>query len=102
MSEALPPNDDIAELIKRFGRAAAAYIGGDIRGYLDLISHTSDCSLMPPYGGEPAIVGNNRTEEQFEASSRFFHSGEADLEVAHTLVGQDMVVLVAIERDTVR
>jgi ketosteroid isomerase-like protein len=43
-------------------------------------------------------VGNIRTEEEMEATSRFFHSGEADLEVAQTLVGQDMVVLVAIER----
>jgi len=71
MSQALPPNDDIAELIERFGRAAAAYISGDIRGYLELIPHTSDCSLMPPYGGEPTIVGNSRTEEQIEVTSRF-------------------------------
>jgi ketosteroid isomerase-like protein len=98
MSQALPPNDDIAELVERVGRAAAAYIRGDIRGYFDLIPMTSDCSLMPPYGGEPAIVGNIRTEEQIEATSRFFHSGEADFEVAQTLVGQDVVVLVAIER----
>ena len=98
MTQALPPNDDIAELIERVGRAAAAYIRGDIRGYFDLIPLTSDCSLMPPYGGELAIVGNSRTEEEIEATSRFFRSGEATLEVAQTLVGQDMVVLVAIER----
>jgi hypothetical protein len=37
---------------------------------------------MPPNGGEPAIGGNSRTEEEIEATSRFFHSGEADLKVA--------------------
>jgi hypothetical protein len=36
MSQAFPPNDDIADLIERVGRAAAAYISGDIRGYFDL------------------------------------------------------------------
>jgi len=98
MSEALPADDDIAELIDRVARAAAAYIRGDIRGYFELIPMTSDCSLMPPYGGEPAIVGNTRTDEQIVETSSFFHGGEADLEVAHTVVGQDMVVLVAVER----
>ena len=98
MSETAAPDDDIKELTDRFGRAAAAYIRGDIREYLDLIPHTTDCSLMPPYGGEPQIVGNNPTDEQIEATSSFFHSGEAQLEVTQTLVSKDMVVLVAVER----
>jgi ketosteroid isomerase-like protein len=98
MSDAIPSNNDISELIERFGRAAAAYIRGDIREYFDLIPHTSDFTLMPPYGGEPAFVGGTRTDEEIEATSRYFHSGEAKLEVVQTLACQDMVVLVAIER----
>jgi ketosteroid isomerase-like protein len=98
MSDAAPSGSDVSELIARFERAAAAYIRGDIRGYLDLIAHTEDCSLMPPNGGEPGIVGADRTEEEIEATSNFFHSGDAVLEVTRTLVGQDVVVLVAVER----
>lgn len=98
MSDAAPSSSDIADLTARFERAAAAYIRGDIRGYLDLIAHTDDCSLTPPNGGEPEIVGADRSAEEIEATSNFFHSGDAVLEVTKTLVGRDMVVLVAIER----
>ena len=97
MSHTFPSDDDISELIERFGRAAAAYIRGDTREYFDLIPHTTDFSLMPPYGGEP-VIGGSRTDAEIEATSRYFHSGEADLDVVQTLVGQDMVVLVAVER----
>lgn len=98
MTEPPQQHDDVAELVERFGRAADAYIRGDIREYFDLIPHTDDCTLAPPYGGVPTVVGATRTDEQIEATSQFFRSGEAMLEVVNTIVGQDTVVLVAVER----
>lgn len=70
----------LAELLDRMGKAAAAYTRGDIRRYLELFDHPADYSLMPPYGGETR-VGFDPTEADLDATSRFFASGEADLEV---------------------
>jgi ketosteroid isomerase-like protein len=90
-------DEQLAELLDRMSEAAAAYIRGDIRRYLELFDHPDDYSLMPPYGGETSI-GFHPTEEDLEVTSRFFASGEATLEVQKTYVSGDLVVLVAIER----
>ena len=90
-------DEQLAELVDRMGEAASAYIRGDIRRYLDLFDHPDDYSLMPPYGGDTHL-GFHATEEDLEATSRFFASGEATLEVQQTYASGDLVVLVAIER----
>lgn len=79
------------------GEAASAYIRGDVRRYIALFDHPADYSLMTPFGGD-TVVGFDPTEEQLEATSEFFASGEATLEVQHTYVSGDLVVLVAVER----
>jgi ketosteroid isomerase-like protein len=85
------------ELLDRMADAARAYIRGDIRRYLALFDHPDDYSLMPPYGGETR-VGFRPTEAELDETSRFFASGEAILDVQHTYVSGDLVVLVAVER----
>jgi ketosteroid isomerase-like protein len=90
-------DEQLAELVDRMDEAAAAYIRGDVRHYLALFDHPDDYSLMPPYGGETSF-GAHYTEEDLEVTSKFFASGEATLEVQHTYVSGDLVVLVAIER----
>jgi ketosteroid isomerase-like protein len=87
----------LAELLDRMAGAAAAYIRGDIRHYLALFDHPDDYSLMPPYGGETR-VGFHPTEQDLEETSRFFATGEATLDVEHTYVSGNLVVLVAVER----
>jgi ketosteroid isomerase-like protein len=87
----------LAELVDRMGEAAAAYIRGDIHRYIELFDHPDDYSLMPPYGGD-THVGFHPTEEDLDVTSRFFASGEATLDVQHTYVSGDLVVLVAVER----
>jgi len=77
--------------------AAAAYIRGDIRHYLSLFDHPDDYTLMPPYGGQTSH-GAEYTEEAVDETSRFFASGEASLEVEHSYVSGDLVVLAAVER----
>ena len=90
-------DEQLAELLDRMGEAASAYIRGDIRHYLALFDHPDDYSLMPPYGGETR-QGFHPTAEDLEVTSRFFASGEAYLDVQHTYVSGDLVVLAAIER----
>lgn len=87
----------VKELLQRMAEAASAYIRGDIRRYLALFDHPDDYSLMPPYGGDTR-VGFQPTEEELDQTSRFFASGEATLDVQHTYVSGNLVVLVAVER----
>jgi ketosteroid isomerase-like protein len=87
----------VSELVARMDEAAKAYINGDIRRYLALFDHPDDYSLMPPYGGDTQI-GFAPTEEDLDRTSRFFVSGEADLEVHATYASGDLVVLVGVER----
>jgi ketosteroid isomerase-like protein len=98
MTEPKPATDEIAALIERVDRAAAAYIQGNIREYFELTPHTTDFTLMPPYGGEPTVLGDTRTDQEIEVTSRYFRGGTARWEAAQTLVSRDMVVLVGIER----
>ena len=65
------------------GEAAGSYIRGDLRHYLSLFDHPQDYRLMPPYGGETER-GYAPTDEQIEDTSRFFVSGEAQLDVAES------------------
>jgi ketosteroid isomerase-like protein len=77
--------------------AADAYIRGDVRRYFSLFDHPNDHTLMPPSGGNTSH-GFEYTEEGAAATSRFFASGEARLEVEQSYVSGDLAVLVAIER----
>lgn len=90
-------DDELAELLARMGEAASAYIRGDVRHYLALFHHPHDYTLMTPFGGD-TVRWQERTEEQLDETSRFFASGEAVLDVQHTYVSGDLVVLVAVER----
>jgi len=90
-------DDQLRELLERTSAAAAAFIRGDIRYCLELFDHSDDYSLMPPYGGDTR-VGYHPTEADIEETSRFFASGEADLEVQQTYASGDLVVLVVVER----
>jgi hypothetical protein len=46
-------DEDIADLVRRTEEANSAYIRGDINGYLALITHAEDYTLMAPFGGPP-------------------------------------------------
>ena len=90
-------NQELDELIDRTAEAASAYIRGDIRHYLTLIEHADDYTLMSPFGGE-VTHGFDASPARLEATERFFGGGEAELDVVQTYTSDDMVVLVAIER----
>jgi ketosteroid isomerase-like protein len=88
---------DIAALVERCGDAASALIRGDVRGYLHLIKHADDYTLLPPFGGVPRR-GFDSSDQAVEALQRFFTGGVATVEVAESYASGDLVVLVLLER----
>lgn len=89
--------DDVAEVVRRARLSASALIAGDIRGYLELIEHAHDYTLMSPFGGNP-VHGSDDSEHSLAATADFFQGGEAEVEVVSTYASGDLVVLVVIER----
>ena len=90
-----PLSEDVANLTQQVGEANAALVRGDIGGYLALIEHSKDYTLMSPFGGAPT--------HGFDMSKRatmgqFFKAGTFDQEVVATYATDDFVVLVTIER----
>jgi ketosteroid isomerase-like protein len=97
MAQASIAEKDIADLVDRAERANTALLNSDIDGYLALIRHAADFTLMAPFGGTPTR-GFEGTPEQRAALARFFKSGKGEVEVVRTYTSGDMVVLVVIER----
>jgi ketosteroid isomerase-like protein len=92
-----PTNDNVDHLTQRSAQANAALVRGDIGGYLELIEHASDYTLMAPFGGA-ATHGFDTSGEHRAAMARFFKSGTFEQEVVQTYNSGDLVVLVTIER----
>ena len=91
-------DDEVADLARRVSQAAVAFIRGDMAGYMDLITHAEDYTLMAPSGGEPRR-GFDDSDQAVDALAEYFRGGgEADLEVFESYRSGDLVVLVAIER----
>jgi ketosteroid isomerase-like protein len=87
---------ELDELVSRMDGATKAYINGDVRRYMELFDHADDYTLMPPYGGETSH-GFSPTDEEIEATSKFFVSGHATFEVEQRYASGDLAVLVAVE-----
>jgi ketosteroid isomerase-like protein len=90
-------DEDVAGLVSRCSEAAGALIRGDIRGYLRLIRHAEDYTLMQPFGGATRH-GFDSSDEAVEALARFFTAGEAEVELAQSYASGDLAVLVLVER----
>jgi ketosteroid isomerase-like protein len=88
---------DIRDLVQRAAKANTALLCGDIGGYLALIKHADDYTLMAPFGGAPTH-GFDMSSGHLAGLARFFKSGTAELELVRTYASGDMVVLVVIER----
>ena len=97
MSAGTPGSDHLAALLHRTDTANNALLRGDIDGYLGLISHTDDFTLMQPFGG-PTVRGLHWPEERKAELKRFFRGGEGEVEPVQWYASNDLVVLVAIER----
>jgi len=91
------PDQDVAALVRRSADANKALVRGDIDGYLSLIEHSTDYTLMNPFGGAPTR-GFVDSPERRTAMARFFENGTLEQEVLATHASGDLIVLVAVER----
>jgi len=89
--------EDVADLVRRCADAAVAFIRGDMRGYVGLIRHAEDYTLLPPFGGAPR-QGFDSSDDALVEMSRFFTAGEAEVELVQSYASGDLAVLVLIER----
>ena len=90
-------DEDPANLVRLSAEAASALIRGDIDTYLTLIRHTSDYTLMAPFGGAPTR-GFDTSPDRLAQLRRYFQGGKAELKLVQSYVTPGMVVIAAIER----
>jgi ketosteroid isomerase-like protein len=90
-------DEEVAELTREVADANAALVRGDIEGYLSLIEHADEYTLMAPFGGKPTR-GFDSSSGHKAAMARFFKSGKFDQELVTTYRSGDIVVLVTMER----
>ena len=90
-----PLYEDVANLTQQVAEANTALVRGDIDGYLAMIEHAKDYTLMSPFGGPPTH-GFDMTRRA--AMGQFFKAGTFDKELVATYATDDFVVLVTIER----
>lgn len=89
--------EELAGLLRRTDLANAALLRGDIGGYLELISHAEDFTLMTPFGGPPTL-GFTWSDERRAEFARFFRRGSGDVELVRSYASSSLVVLAVIER----
>src|SRR4029453_3770816 len=70
-------DEDVANLTRRTAEANAALVRGDIDGYLAIIDHASDYTLMAPFGGAPTRGFD--TSREHRAASGFALSSASSL-----------------------
>ncbi|WP_405060086.1 nuclear transport factor 2 family protein [Kribbella sp. NBC_01505] len=87
----------IAGLVNRSNDAAGRLISGDVRGYLELIKHSDDYTLMAPSGGGTRH-GFDASDATVKALEEYFTAGEAQVELTGSYASGDLVVLALIER----
>ena len=85
------------DLLSTIGEATAAYIGGDIERYFELLDHGDEYTLMPPYGG-PTRHGFTMTDEGLAETKRFFAGGSGVFELEGCWCAGDLAVVAGIER----
>src|SRR4051812_18893883 len=87
---------DLDDLAQRAAAANLALLRGDIAGYLRLISHAKDFTLMTPFGGVSSH-GFDGSPEHLAELARFFRGGTGELELVRSYASGEMAVLVGIE-----
>lgn len=91
--------DPVAELVPRAAEKNAAFMRGDMQRWSELVRIAADFTLMQPFGGPPSR-GFDTSPVHMAEVARNFRNGKTDLELVQTCAGEDMVLLVMIERQT--
>ncbi len=87
---------ELAALVERAASANTALLKGDIEGYLALIQHAPDYTLMAPFGGTPTR-GFDESPDYRARLARFFQGGQGEIELIEAYASGDLAVLALIE-----
>lgn len=91
-------DEDLAELLAMVDSGRQSWVDGTL-GYgegLD-VAQDDDMTIFGPFGGEAGRGAG--LEERQKQAARLFHGGEGACEVVKTIVSEDLVVIVLIERN---
>jgi ketosteroid isomerase-like protein len=91
--------EPVAQLVAQAAEKNAAFMRGDMQRWSELVRIAADFTLMQPFGGPPSR-GFDMNPARMAEMARYFRNGKTDLELVQTYAGEDIVVLVMIERQT--
>ena len=94
------PTDPAKSVQETYARANAALMRGDAKTWNKMMPMSEDFVLFSPFGGKPSRFADY-TPERIERMSRFFKNGTHQQEIVQAFVSDEIIVLAAIERDTV-
>jgi ketosteroid isomerase-like protein len=97
MAQEHSTGQEVAALVRRSAEANARLMRGDVHGYLALIRHGADYTLMAPFGGLP-VHGFDESDGKLAELQRFFRAGTSNQELVASYASGDLVVLVTLER----
>ena len=92
-----PPEQELAELVRKTEVQALAFMRGDMDKWSGLVRIAKDFTLMQPFGGE-ASRGFDMSPERLARLASYFRNGDARLELVQSYASDNMVVLAMIER----
>jgi ketosteroid isomerase-like protein len=91
--------ESVAQLVAQAAEKNAAFMRGDMQRWSELVRIAADFTLMQPFGGPPSR-GFDMNPGRMAEMARYFRNGKTNLELVQTYAGEDIVVLVMIERQT--
>jgi ketosteroid isomerase-like protein len=91
---AADPDPIVRELFDQTLAAQRRWVVGDASGYLDFFS-PDQLTIFGPFGG---LALRGRDSRAAERVAGLFSNGEAEIELVDSIVGDDIVCLVMIER----
>jgi hypothetical protein len=94
-------SEDLDRLIRAVEGEAETFLTG--RGVGTGFTQAEDMTILGPFGGPPPnMSGSELTAGQNAFSKQLFDAGQSTFEVVNRIVAADLVVLVLIERNSVR
>jgi hypothetical protein len=95
-------SEDLDRLMRAVEGEAETFLTG--RGVVGTgFTQAEDMTILGPFGGPPPnMSGSELTAGQNALSKQFFESGQSTFDVLNRIVADDLVVLILIERNSVR
>jgi len=94
-------SEDLDRLMRAIDREADTFLTGRF-GEETGFTQAEDMTIFGPFGGPAPKMSASELMALQQAASKQFEFGETTFEVANKIVNDDLVILVMVERNTVR